>query len=263
MVPGTVAQLTILLVLVLPGVFYQAVRERLEGSSAAEQEPQNRLVRAIAAGALLDAGYAVVAGPWLVDLLAGGGHGPLAGVLRHPQRAGAAALLLVVAVPSAVAWTEHAWHRRRASARYDPTPTAWDALFRDRGSCFVRVRLKSGLWVGGWLGSRSAASAYPQPADLYLQAQYRMGPDGRFLGRVPGTAGVYLRAADVDVLEVLLPPAAAAGVTEGEDDDRPERGGGGTGGPGPGVLGAQDLPAHGRPDGARGGAAGPVGDGGV
>ncbi|WP_018539033.1 DUF6338 family protein [Streptomyces sp. MspMP-M5] len=254
------AQLTILLVLVLPGVFYQAVRERLRGSLAAEQEPQNRLVRAIAAGALLDAGYAVVAGPWLVDLLTGGGQGPLAGVLRHPQRAGAAALLLVVVVPSAAAWAGHAWRRRRASARYEPTPTAWDALFRNRGSCFVRVRLKSGLWVGGWLGSRSAVSAYPQPADLYLQAQYRMGPDGRFLGRVPGTAGVYVRAAEVDVLEVLLPPAA--GATEGEGDDGPERRGGGVGEPGRGVLDPQgDLPAHGRPDGARRGAAGAVGDG--
>ncbi|MEW1654206.1 MULTISPECIES: DUF6338 family protein [unclassified Streptomyces] len=211
------AQLTILLVLVLPGVFYQAVRERLQGGLAAEQEPQNRLMRAVAAGALLDALYAVTAGPWLVGLLAGGGHGPLTGVLQHPQRAGAAALLLIVVVPSAVAWAESAWRSRRAVARYDPTPTAWDALFYARGSCFIRVRLKSGLWVGGWLGSRSAVSTYPQQGDLYLQAQYRMAPDGRFLERVPDTGGVYVRAADVEVLEVLLPPAA--GETEGDGDD--------------------------------------------
>ncbi|MBT2381304.1 hypothetical protein AMK21_24925 [Streptomyces sp. CB00316] len=210
MVPGTVGQLAILLVLVLPGVFYQAVRERLRGALASEQEPQNRLVRAIAASALLDTLYAVVAGPWLVRLLAGGGEGPVAGVLRQPRQAGLAALLLIVAVPSALAWAEAVWGRRRAGARYEPTPTAWDALFRDRGSCFVRVRLRSGLWVGGWLGSRSAVSAFPQPGDLYLQAQYRMGPDGRFLGRMPGTAGVYVRADDVEVLEVLLPPSAGA-----------------------------------------------------
>ncbi|MEV4433040.1 DUF6338 family protein [Streptomyces sp. NPDC049555] len=211
------AQLAILLVLVLPGVFHQAVRERLRGTIASEQEPQNRLLRALAAGALLDALYAVAAGPWLVELLSGNGDGPLAGALRHPRRAGLAALVLVVAVPSAAAWAEAAWRRRRARARYEPTPTAWDALFHDRGSCFVRVRLKNGLWVGGWLGSRSAVSAYPQQGDLYLQAQYRMGPDGRFLERVPGTAGVYVRAADVDVLELLHPPVAEA--REGERDD--------------------------------------------
>ncbi|MFI6652576.1 DUF6338 family protein [Streptomyces sp. NPDC050529] len=210
MVPGTVQQLTVLLILVLPGVFYQAVRERLRGPLATEQEPQNRLVRAIAAGALLDTLYAVVAGPWLVRLLAGEGEGPLAGVLRRPREAGFAALLLIVAVPSALAWAEAVWRRRQVRAQYEPTPTAWDALFRDRGSCFVRVRLKSGLWVGGWLGSRSAVSAYPQSGDLYLQAQYRVGPDGSFLGKVPGTAGVYVRASDIEVLEVLLPPSAGA-----------------------------------------------------
>lgn len=74
MVPGTAGQLTILLILVLPGFFYQAVRERLRGSLASEQEPQNRLVRAIAAGALLDIVYAVIAGPRLVRLLAGEGR---------------------------------------------------------------------------------------------------------------------------------------------------------------------------------------------
>ncbi|MGW6567797.1 DUF6338 family protein [Streptomyces sp. NPDC054975] len=203
-------QLTILLVLVLPGVVYQAVREHLRGALAAEQEPQNRLVRAIAAGALLDALYAVAAGPWLVRLLAGQGKGPVAGVLAHPREAGLAALALVVMVPAGIAWAEARLDRRRRRARYEPTPTAWDALFRDRGSCFVRARLKSGLWVGGWLGSRSAVSAYPQPGDVYLQAQYRMGADGRFLGRVPDTGGVYLRAADIDVLEVLLRPTAPA-----------------------------------------------------
>ncbi|MEV0322225.1 DUF6338 family protein [Streptomyces sp. NPDC050658] len=219
MVPGTVQQLTILLILVLPGVFHQAVRERLRGGVAAEQEPQNRIVRAIAAGALLDAVYAVAAGPWLVRILSGGGDGPLAGVMREPRRAGIAALLLIVVVPSALAWAQAAWSRRHARARYEPTPTAWDALFRDRGSCFVRMRLKSGLWVGGWLGSRSAVSAYPQDGDLYLQAQYRMGSDGTFLGKVPGTAGVHVRASDIEVLEVLLSPSAAAADREAAADD--------------------------------------------
>ncbi|MFE7806064.1 DUF6338 family protein [Streptomyces sp. NPDC057430] len=207
-------QLTILLVLVLPGVFYQAVREHLRGAVAAEQEPQNRIVRAIAAGALLDAVYAVAAGPWLVRLLTEDGRGPVAGMLARPRETGLAALLLVVAVPSGIAWAEAVRDRRRRRARYEPTPTAWDALFRDRGSCFVRARLKNGLWVGGWLGSGSAVSAYPQPGDLYLQSQYRMAPDGTFLGKVPDTGGVYLRAADIDVLEVLLPPSAPPVVPE-------------------------------------------------
>ena len=216
MIPGTVQQLTILLVLVLPGVFYQAVRERLSGVRAAENEPQNRLLRAIAAGALLDAVYAVAVGPLLVQLLGGTATAPFTGVVQHPRLAGLAGLLLVVVVPSAVAWAEGRWVRRRALARYEPTPTAWDALFHGSGSCFVRVRLKSGLWVGGWLGSNSAVSAYPQPGDLYLQTQYRMAADGSFVGRMPGSAGVYVKAADVEVLELLRPPAPEEGTDEQE-----------------------------------------------
>ncbi|MFE5629740.1 DUF6338 family protein [Streptomyces sp. NPDC056543] len=215
-------QLTILLVLVLPGVFYQAVREHLRGAVAAEQEPQNRIVRAVAAGALFDAVYAAAAGPWLVRLLTGDGRGPVAGMLERPREAGLAALLLVVAVPSGIAWAEAVRDRRRRRARYEPTPTAWDALFRDRGSCFVRARLKNGLWVGGWLGSRSAVSAYPHPGDLYLQSQYRMAPDGAFLGKVPDTGGVYLRAADIDVLEVLLAPSAPPVVPEQQTREQVE-----------------------------------------
>ncbi|WP_086851866.1 DUF6338 family protein [Amycolatopsis kentuckyensis] len=214
MIPGTVQQLTILLVLVLPGVFYQAVRERLSGIRAAENEPQNRLVRAIAAGALLDAVYAVALGPWLGQLLGSAAGTPFGGVAQHPRLAGLTGLLLVVVVPSIVAWAEGWWVRRRARARYEPTPTAWDALFHDSGSCFVRMRLKSGLWVGGWLGSRSAVSAYPQPGDIYLQTQYRMAPDGTFVSRMPGSAGVYVKAADIEVLELLHPSAPEEGIDD-------------------------------------------------
>jgi uncharacterized protein DUF6338 len=83
MVPDTVQQLTILLVLVLPGVFYQTVRERLRGASPAEREPKNRLLRAIAAGVILDGVYAVITGPWLVRLISGGqGRSALGGLAR-------------------------------------------------------------------------------------------------------------------------------------------------------------------------------------
>lgn len=82
---------------------------------------------------------------------------------------------------------------------------AWDVLFGRRKSCFIRVRTKSGLWVGGWYGRRSSASAYPHEPDLYLQTQYRMNPDGTFAQRMVGTGGIYLRGADIDILEILEP----------------------------------------------------------
>lgn len=207
----------ILLFLVLPGVFYQGVRERFRGPMPAEREPQNRLIRAIAMGALLVGVYAVASGPWLADLLLGDGKGPVAGLSRHPRQAGMAILLFVVLIPSMVAWAEARLAARRLGARYDPTPTAWDALFRNRGSCYVRIRLKSGAWVGGWLGSRSAVSAYPNESDIYLESQYRMSPDGSFGEKVLGTDGVYVRASEIEVVELVqVPRPRQAQETNGE-----------------------------------------------
>ncbi|MFF0392962.1 DUF6338 family protein [Kitasatospora sp. NPDC004615] len=223
-VPSTVQQLAILVALVLPGIFYQAVSDRLRGPRASEQEPQNRALRAVAISGLLDAVYAVVAGPWLARLLTGGDGGPLAGVLRHPRQAGLAVLLLVVAVPAGAAWAAAAVRRRRERAHYEPTPTAWDFLFADRDPCFVRIRLKGGLWVGGWLGSRSAVSAFPQQQDIYLESQWRLGSDGTFLGKVPGTAGVYVKGSEVEVLEMLAPPELVeVPVTRREQNDGSEQ----------------------------------------
>ncbi|MGX4735624.1 DUF6338 family protein [Kitasatospora griseola] len=206
MLPSTVEQLAILVALMLPGIFYQAVSDRLRGPQASEQEPQNRALRALAISGLLDAVYAVAAGPWVVRLLGEGDGGPLAAVLRHPRQAGLAVLLLVVVVPAGAAWAAASVRRRRERAHYEPTPTAWDFLFADRDPCFVRIRLKGGLWVGGWLGSRSAVSAFPQPQDIYLESQWRLDRDGTFLGRVPGTTGVYVKGSEIEVLELLAPP---------------------------------------------------------
>ncbi len=207
MVPDTLQQLTILLVLVLPGVVYQSVRERLRGMLPSEREPQNRLMRAIAVGTLLDGLYLLVAGPRLVRIISGGqGNSPLGGLSKDPRAAGLAALLLIVAIPSGVAWAEATWTARRLRARYDPVPTAWDAMFSDQESCFVRIRTKSGLWVGGWLSTRSAVSAYPQDQDIYLQTQYQMRPDGGFVAPVRDSGGVYVRGVDIEVIEMLLPP---------------------------------------------------------
>lgn len=204
MLPSTVQGLAILLLTALPGLVYLAVRERLLGPRPPEQELANRLLRAVAVSVALDSLYMIAVGPQLVRLLTGGA-GSFAGIARQPRQAGIAALVLIIAVPAAVALVEAGFLRRHRKARYDETPTAWDALFLRRGSCFIRARLKSGTWVGGWYGSSSNASAHPQPADLYLESQRHMNPDGTFGQKIRGTGGVYVKASDIEVLEILEP----------------------------------------------------------
>ncbi|PRX97778.1 DUF6338 family protein [Allonocardiopsis opalescens] len=207
MVPSTVQQLAILLVLVLPGAVYQAVGEVLRGPRPANAQAESRLLRAITASVLLDGAYALAAGPWLVELVTGTGGDPLSGLLERPREAGAAALLLLVAVPALAAWVELLVRRRRARARHRSAPTAWDHLFGGRGSCFVRVRTKDGGWVGGWYGHNSLTSAYPHGRDLFIEAQYAMDGDGRFGERMPDTGGVYVPGDSVEYLEIIEAPA--------------------------------------------------------
>jgi hypothetical protein len=62
-----------------------------------------------------------------------------------------------------------------------PAPRAWDYLFHHRSDGWIRLRLKSGEWIGGAFadanGRRSYAASYPEPA--------RPLPGGRGAGR-PG-----------------------------------------------------------------------------
>ncbi|MEY9487746.1 DUF6338 family protein [Streptomyces calvus] len=218
--PSTTSQLLALVLLVLPGLTYQFLRERWRGPVAAEAQLGERMLRAITAGVALNGLYAALAGPSLVRAwrrMERSGLSALAA--ESPRAAGLWALLLYLGVPAMAAAAISYRERRRARSVYRPVPTAWDYAFgagADSGPRFVRARLKDGTWVGGWFGPRSYASGHPQEADLYLQASYRMGTDGSFISRVESTGGIYLRMADVDVVEMVnVPDRRAAG---GRDD---------------------------------------------
>ncbi|MBT2896698.1 DUF6338 family protein [Streptomyces sp. McG3] len=200
--PATVLQLALLVLLVLPGVTYQFVRERRRGPVPGERDLGERVLRAIVASIALDALYAVVAGPALVGLARGTGGG-WGGFVERPRLVGSVAVVLFLVVPAVAAVAVSLVDRQRRKARFLRTPTAWDHAFRDREPCFVRVRLKDGNWAGGWYGDRSYASSYPHPAELYLESARVMGGDGSFGARVRGTAGLRLRAEDFDVLEFV------------------------------------------------------------
>ncbi|MBB5157063.1 DUF6338 family protein [Saccharopolyspora phatthalungensis] len=208
--PSTLVQAVLLVLFVLPGVTYQFLRERLRGPVAGERNLGERVLRAVTASVMLDALYAIVAGPALVDLVRGGDPKGWDGVVRQPRLVGLVALVLFIVVPAAAAVAVSAWQRRRLSVRYRPTPTAWDHMFRRRGSCFVRARLKDGTWVGGWYGSRSYATSYPESAELFLESAWRMNPDGSFADRISQTAGLHVRASEIDVIELLNPPEPEA-----------------------------------------------------
>ncbi|MEV7412961.1 DUF6338 family protein [Streptomyces althioticus] len=203
--PSTVLQLALLVLIVLPGTVYQFLRERFRGQVPGERDLGERVLRAVVASVILDSLYLLLAGPQLIRLARDTEGTGWEVVAERPRLASLVALTLFVVVPAIAAGGVSAWEHRRLRARYRSTPTAWDHMFRTRGSCFVRARLTDGSWIGGWYGSTSYATSYPQPPELFLESAWRMNQDGSFDGRIGRTAGLHLRADNIDVLELLHP----------------------------------------------------------
>lgn len=199
--------LVIALLFVLPGVVYQTTRTRLQGPHAEEQENTGRLMRALTASTVLIGIYTVAIGPALLDLTQGTGDDSYAALRANARSVALLGLALLIAVPVVVALIED-WNVRRkekGQARYDPTPTAWQwavkRAFNQPG--FVRVLTEEGIWVGGYYASKSHASGFPRPPELFIQHGYYMGDDGEFLAPKQASRGAWVRCDNATVVEFM------------------------------------------------------------
>ena len=156
MTPGTITQLAILIVFVLPGVVYQVVRARLAGASPENQDTTNKVLRALAASVVLVSAYMIAAGPALVRAFGHTGKHHDRWVVVHPREAGVLVGLLIFVVPAGAAFAVAA--RWSAAARLanvkDRGPLGWDFLLQrspvrfingQLGALGVRASGKSGL----------------------------------------------------------------------------------------------------------------------
>lgn len=204
-VPGTAAQLLVLVVFVLPGIVYQVLRSRLRGPTPHLLDGSARLLRAAAMSTFLALVYVSVFGS---AVLRPAGHWA-----TDPRRAALLAIVLVFAVPVAIALVEQRLYRagvfrrlrRYGLATHDPTPAAWDHKFggfADRRT-FVRVLTGDGRWVGGLFDERSFATSFPHPREVYLGVQYAMTQEGAFAEPIAGSDGVYVRCDDARVVEFV------------------------------------------------------------
>ncbi|WP_181763959.1 DUF6338 family protein [Streptomyces albidus (ex Kaewkla and Franco 2022)] len=212
-VPATITQVVIVLLLVLPGVMYQFVRERARGVTPGHRDLGERILRAVAAGIVLDTLYVAAGGSWLVSFVYDRRRGWLTGMADEPRLAALGALLLLVAFPAGVALLISRLSLRGSGAVRTQTPTAWDHAFRRRGHCFVRIRLKSGRWLAGWYGEKAYASSYPEPADLYLQSAWAVSRSGWLERPLERSGGIYIRMDEVECLDFIdVPPASGSGT---------------------------------------------------
>ncbi len=226
-IPGTLGQVLAVLLLILPGFVFTAVRARRRGPSPADGEFGQRVLTAIGIGAVLDSLYVVIGGRHVTDLLSS--QRP-AEWIQQPRLLTVVAFGLLVFVPAVLAVLDdlrltgrfdvplgknrkplRLWYQ----GRYDPTPSAWDYAAPPRGSTFIRVRQTDGSWVGGWFGSDSFLSTWPEPHDLFIESQWEMSSEGEFVRRLAGTRGAYVSCAQDVVVEWVAPPDSTDNQSEG------------------------------------------------
>jgi hypothetical protein len=67
--------------------------------------------------------------------------------------------------------------------------------------------MKDGRWVGGWLGLDAFTSMHPEPRDVFIDVQWQLDSAGRLLRPTGWAHGMYVNAADADVVEWLRKPS--------------------------------------------------------
>jgi hypothetical protein len=210
-VPASAAQLLILLLFVLPGSVYQAVRQQLRGPAPDDLNFSTKLFRALGVSTGLIAVYVAVAGPSLVHLteVKPGRSPSWEGIEAHARLAGCLAIVLLLIVPALLGLINYLRVARTWSLRgltYEPVPRAWDYTFGDIEPCYVRVLTTDGRWFGGWFGERSFVSSFPEPREIYIETAHVMKSDGSFGVEQTASAGIYVRCDDIRVAELLRPP---------------------------------------------------------
>ena len=89
-----------------------------------------------------------------------------------------------------------------------PAPRAWDNLFGRQGLVgWVRLRTKTGLYMGGYYGKGSYVAGYPDIQDIYLTRAIQIDPDSGEIGEdaegqpLSLRSGLLIRWDEVEYLE--------------------------------------------------------------
>lgn len=204
--PSSVTQLLLLLLFVVPGFVYQAVRISVRGRLPLDIELSTRIVRAIVSSGIFALVYLVILGEHLVDAAQGLGFG-----FEHPRVGALLALLGGIIIPAVLAllrvpdweWLARLSARLPQVTKYDPTPTAWDQAFQNIGECFIRVLNNDNRWIAGYYGPGSYATSYPEPHQLFLEKAFHVSDDGTIGEEIDATQGVFVDCTEIQLLQVV------------------------------------------------------------
>jgi Family of unknown function (DUF6338) len=83
-------------------------------------------------------------------------------------------------------------------------PRAWDNLFSERPTFYVRLRTTNGSWLAGLFADQSYVGAYPNDGDLYLEQAWSLN-DKMALGPTSLGYSLYIPSNQIAWLEIIRP----------------------------------------------------------
>lgn len=231
-VPQTIPQALVFVAMLLPGFSYATVRTWFVGWRSPDNGAASRLLEALGVSAVFLVLYVGVAG-----IFAGGISRVEAWLIKaaeetNPWGAGGILLLLLVVLPAVAAWVasartvsvqvqEHSRMKtvRALATRNRPIPRAWDMMaYSALTPRFVRIKVESGEFFGGWYGSGSYISTYPHERDIFIEAQWRLDKDGTFLEPIGDSLGCWVPLTSGCIVEWILPPMQPGNEREPEPE---------------------------------------------
>jgi hypothetical protein len=227
-IPSSVTQLLVMLVLVIPGFVYQAVRIRIVGRKPGDADLPTRVLRAIVISTVFALIYVFALGPEITTTAEA-----QAELADHPRRSALLGFVAAFAVPTLGAillnrsqidlkvngaFLRHPIKTIRSEewTRYDPRPSSWDVAFEGASVGFVRVRMTDGTWVAGYYGPNSYASSHPDPRNLFLELAYAVDDTGKIGDPITSSGGVVVDCTNALVVELLT----LDDVDDGDADER-------------------------------------------
>ena len=217
MAPTSATGLLIILLFVVPGFVYQAVRISVRGRLPFDLDLSTRIVRAIVTSGIFGLAYLFILGEALINAAHGTGFG-----FEHPRLGALLAFLGGIAIPAGLAlipapewaWIDTFRAKLPEVTKYDFTPTAWDKAFQSAEECFIRVLTNDDRWIAGYYGPASYATSYPEPHQLFLEKAFEVSEDGTIGAEIEGSRGVIVDCTEIQLLQLLTGTEAEGGESD-------------------------------------------------
>jgi hypothetical protein len=91
---------------------------------------------------------------------------------------------------------------------------AWDFVFSKDQTFWVIATMSDGERVGGFYSGESYATGFPNEEQIFLQEEWNISPEGKFLSKINQTDGVLLNGRGMKKLELYKYIPTPEGGTE-------------------------------------------------